>query len=143
LVWLGQNVYHSDECQQTIAKLRKISLHLRLFNDENECYNYITSVECTKQIIMIATDSMGKTIVPKINELPQILSIYVYCFSTHTHLEWASNFSYVICGVYDDINELYEKVPKDIYSYTVDLMTVEEKNSEWLTRIQYMHSIYG
>ena len=42
---------------------------------------------------MIVSDRMWPLTVPKMQEFPQVRSIYTYCYNVQEHVEWSRSYS--------------------------------------------------
>jgi hypothetical protein len=51
--------------------------HLKIFEDCNQCKDYIRSI---------------RQIVPQIEQLRQLFSIYIHCLNKNTNQQWAKQF---------------------------------------------------
>jgi plasmid stabilization system protein ParE len=92
LLWLDANVDTSEENRQAQKQLRHIINHLKIFDNQNLCQQYILSVSSQNRLILIVSGRLGQEIVPHIHHLRQISSIYVYCRDKETNEKWAKHF---------------------------------------------------
>ncbi len=92
LVWLDVNVHHNRDTEQ---KLRSINKNLKKFDDVKQCQEYIQKTSEKDQLILIVSGSLGREIVPSIDNYQQILSIYVYCVDKEGNEKWSSKYSKV------------------------------------------------
>jgi hypothetical protein len=95
LVWVDTSINNSQENLDTQYQLRTIINHLRTFEDTYDCENYIRSVSNHDRIIIIVSGLSGRQLVPRIHELQQVCSIYVYCMDRKTNEEWTQNYTKV------------------------------------------------
>ncbi len=96
LIWLDATVNSSEENVEAQQQLRKSINHLTTFDDDNDCEEYIRSVPKEDRIVLIVSGQLGQKIVPRIHQLRQIFSIYVYCMNKKQNEQWAQEFSKVI-----------------------------------------------
>jgi hypothetical protein len=95
IVWLDGRV---DNCKENInaqRQLRKSIKHLKTFADNNQCEQYIRSVPVNNKIILIVNGHLGQVIVPRIHQLQQISSIYVYCMNKAKNEQWCKQYAKV------------------------------------------------
>lgn len=78
LIWLDDSTKTSQEIIQAQEKLRTIINCLIIFNDSHQCCQYIHSLTKDDRVVMIVNEKLGRNIIPKINDLQQIVSIYIY-----------------------------------------------------------------
>jgi DNA-directed RNA polymerase specialized sigma subunit len=95
LVWLDTSVNSSQENIEAQQQLQTSINHLLTFEDDHECLQYIYSVPKDDRIVLIVSGRSGRTIVPKIAQLRQISSIYVYCMDKKANEQWSQQFSKV------------------------------------------------
>jgi plasmid stabilization system protein ParE len=96
LLWLDAQVNTSKENQQAQKELRQIINHLKIFDDLDQCQQYILSLSSQDRLILIVSGRLGQQIVPQIHHLRQLSSIYVYCFDKTTNEKWTKHFIKVI-----------------------------------------------
>lgn len=96
LIWLDSN---PEETRQTEQELRSIINNLKRFEDINSCENFIKERSKNDRLIIIVSGRLGREIVPNINNLPQVISIYVYCMNKAENETWACSHQKV--GVVD------------------------------------------
>ncbi len=94
LIWLGDNI-NVQESRDTQEKLRCVINHLRKFEDEHECQQYIEKRQKEDRLVIIISDQLGREMVPRIHQLRQVSSIYVYGKDKRNNEQWASEFSKV------------------------------------------------
>jgi hypothetical protein len=92
LVWLDNTINNSQENLNTLKRLRTIINHLLTFEDSKTCEEYICSVSNHDRIVIIVSGISGRQLVPRIHELEQVCSIYVYCMDRKTNEQWTKNF---------------------------------------------------
>jgi len=93
LLWLDAQIHTSEENRQAQKQLRNIINHLKTFDDENDCQQYILSISPQDRIVLIVSGRLGRTIVPHVHHLRQIVSIYIYCMDKQANEEWSKNFT--------------------------------------------------
>jgi len=96
LIWLDAAVNSSEENVKAQQELRKSINHLTTFDDDNKCEEYIQSIPDDDRIILIISGQLGQKLVPRIHQLRQISSIYVYCTNKKPNEQWTREFSKVI-----------------------------------------------
>jgi hypothetical protein len=95
VLWLDATVNNCQENINAQHKLRKSIKHLKTFTDDNHCEQYIRSVSVNNQIILIVSGHLGQMIVPRIHQLQQISSIYVYCMNKAKNEQWSKQYEKV------------------------------------------------
>jgi hypothetical protein len=92
LLWLDAQVNSTEDNRKTQQKLREIINHLKTFDDQNQCKQYIQSLSPQDRLVLIVSGRCGRQLVPQIHQLPQLSSIYVYCMDQKANEEWAKDF---------------------------------------------------
>lgn len=79
LIWLDAAVNSSKENLKAQQKLRATINHLLSFEEEQQCLHHMDSLPKGDRVVLIVSGRLGRMIVPKIIQVRQIISIYVYC----------------------------------------------------------------
>jgi hypothetical protein len=95
LLWLDAQVNTDKGNRHAQKQLRNIINHLKTFDDEIQCEQYISRISSQDRVVLIVSGRLGQNIVPRIHHLRHIISIYVYCRDKPTHEQWAKNFKKV------------------------------------------------
>jgi hypothetical protein len=95
LVWLDATVNSSEEKLTIQRKLRSTINYLKTFVDEYQCENYIESTSDDDRIILIVSGQLGRDLIPRIHQLRQISSIYVFCVDRRKAETWANQYTKV------------------------------------------------
>ncbi|CAF2531350.1 unnamed protein product [Rotaria sp. Silwood2] len=104
IVWLDASVNDTEEYINAQQLLSTPGNYLKTYTDDKECEKYIRSVPKGHRIILIVGGRSGRLIVPRIHQLIQISSIFVYCMDKRNE-EWTKPYRKVK-SVTEDINEL-------------------------------------
>ncbi|CAF3547870.1 unnamed protein product [Rotaria sp. Silwood1] len=112
LIWLDANFNESEEdFKKSIQHLRHIVASIRTFTDANECVNFLRKIKEEKAFIIVS-GSLGQRIIPEIQALPQLDSVYVFCDDKSVHEQWAKTIP-KIKGVYTDIKAICKALQAD------------------------------
>ncbi|UJR31250.1 hypothetical protein I4U23_018752 [Adineta vaga] len=84
------------------------------------CVKYIQDECANKRVFFITSGSLGRDIVPKMHDLPQVYAIYVYCADLKFHLTWARSYSKVRVICNDDDRYLVPQLAVDVAQANVD-----------------------
>ncbi|CAF1395098.1 unnamed protein product [Rotaria sp. Silwood1] len=119
LVWLDVQVDEStDDFRNSIKHLRQTVNTIEIFDDENECINYITQIQNEKAFFIIS-GTLCQSIVPRIHQLNQLYSIYVFCRQPSKYEEWAKDWPKVksivteITSICDSVRQLARQCDED------------------------------
>jgi tetratricopeptide (TPR) repeat protein len=107
LVWLDNNIDdNSTNCRNTIAQLRRAVNTINTFTDGEECIQFIDNITDTKAC-MIISGSLEQNIVPRVHNMSQVDSIFIFCDNKKRHEQWAKEWS-KIKGVFTEISPICE-----------------------------------
>ncbi|CAF0815753.1 unnamed protein product [Adineta ricciae] len=112
LIWLDASVNKTDDNQHTQDELRATIHQLKTFEDSERCLKHILSTGNGDRIVLIVSGSLGRTIVPRIHNLDQVLSVYVYCQDQTANEQWSSRYPKVK-AVVTDTKELIVRIQID------------------------------
>ncbi|CAF3875894.1 unnamed protein product, partial [Rotaria sp. Silwood1] len=112
LVWLDANIDESKEdFQNTLKHLRRIVASITIFTDAQQCFDYLSGITKEKAF-MIVSGSLGQQLVPDIEAMQQLESVYVFCGNQSYHEQWANKVP-KIKGVYTKIEPICEALKID------------------------------
>jgi hypothetical protein len=103
--------------QTIMTNLRGLVNFLKIFDDIDDCIAFINSIS-NEKIIFILSNSFSDSILPKIEDLQQIFTIYILS-ETEQDL---SNKQTKIKGFYPNMNDIYSQMSIDINEITRDLI---------------------
>ncbi|CAF0899916.1 unnamed protein product [Adineta steineri] len=107
LIWLDNNIDgNNDDCQNTITKLRCIVNDISTFIDDDQCFEFIQTV-VDKKVCMIISGSLGQHLVPRVHNMTQVDSIFIFCGNKKYHEQWTKDWP-KIKGVFTDITPICE-----------------------------------
>ena len=74
---------------QAKEKLQTVINQLKTFETSQSCEEYIRGINDINTIILIVSGRYGKDLIPKIQDLIQLNSVYVYCMDVKANEIWA------------------------------------------------------
>ena len=123
LVWLDASTdKQGDNTKNFLAQLRRICNVVRPFSETQKCLDFVRSIYDEK-ILFVVSGSLGPEILPHINHLDQIYSIYIFCGKKSNHIEWSKPFDR-IHGIHTQMKELCEALRYDFNQYDKSLTAV-------------------
>ena len=112
LIWLDANFDESKpDFRKSLQQLRHIVASITTFKDADECIDFLDECE-TENVFMIISGSLGRYVVPCIEEMPQLRSIYVFYDNKAIHEEWLGKIPKVK-GAYTDIESICQALQID------------------------------
>ncbi|CAF1424907.1 unnamed protein product [Adineta steineri] len=106
LIWLDSSIDETnDDYKNTIKQLRRVVNDINTFRDDDKCLEFIQTV-VNKKACMIISGSLGQHIVPRVHNMSQIDSIFIFCYNEKHHEQWTKEWS-KIKGIFADITSIY------------------------------------
>jgi tetratricopeptide (TPR) repeat protein len=107
LIWLDSNIDdNNDDCRNTVTQLRRAVHNIKKFTDRDECVEFLQGMDNDKAC-MIISGSLGQHIVPRVHNMSQVDSIFIFCGNKKRHEQWAKEWP-KIKGVFTDIKPICE-----------------------------------
>ncbi|CAF1514062.1 unnamed protein product, partial [Adineta steineri] len=111
LIWLDSNIDKTnDNCKNTIKQLRRAIDDIKTFTNGDQCFEFIQTI-VNKKACMIISGSLGQHIVPRVHNISQLDSIFIFCENQKHHKQWAKDW-FKIKGVFTDITSICEALKK-------------------------------
>ncbi|CAM4836751.1 unnamed protein product [Rotaria magnacalcarata] len=114
IFWLDASV-NNEENIEAQKKLRNIINQFQTFVDPEEFLDRIRFIQQDDLTTLIVSGRMGRIVVPEMQKLAQVSSIYVYCFDKEANLQWSQPYKKVkaVCTKLDEL---------------IDIIRVDQKN---------------
>ncbi|CAF1061233.1 unnamed protein product [Adineta steineri] len=123
LIWLDSNIDETnDDCQNTIKQLRRAIKDIKTFTDGDQCLEFVQTI-INKKACMVISGSLGEHIVPRVHNMSQIDSIFIFCNNQNHHEQWATDWS-KIKGVFTDIISICEALKKAAHQCEQNAITM-------------------
>jgi Tfp pilus assembly protein PilF len=108
LVWLDGNIDETNNqyYRKSIANLRQVVNSVNTFTNADECIDQITDY-MAETTFMIISEAFSEIIIPIAHDIPQVVSIYIFCGHKARHEQWVKQWPKVK-GVYTDIIPICE-----------------------------------
>jgi hypothetical protein len=122
VIWLDGSIdIFTEECHSTVTLLQHLVHLVLIFNDSNDCVDFISNIK-NEKIFLIISGSLAEIITPLLQNLDLIDSIYVYCSSKSKHEKWAKKEKNVK-GIFTNIEPIYDALRRDIRQCEDDLLS--------------------
>lgn len=110
VVWLDEDIDETN-IDQSINQLKKIVNTVELFDDTDQCVDFITDIKQEK-VLMILSDQLSQNLLPLIHDINQINSIYI-----HSTERLANKYSTTkwnkMKGTFNDISFICQTMKED------------------------------
>ncbi|CAF0925874.1 unnamed protein product [Adineta steineri] len=114
LIWLDSNIDETnDDCQNTITKLRRAVNDINTYTNSDQCLDFIQTIVNNK-VCMIISGSLGQHTVPRMHNMSQVDSIFIFCGNKKYHEQWVKDWP-KIKGVFTDITPICEALKETAY----------------------------
>jgi len=115
LIWLDNKINDSsDDCRNTIIQLRRVVNTIDTFTDGDQCIQFINTITDNKAC-MIISGSLGPHIVPRVHNMSQVDSIFIFCDNQKPHEQWTEEWLKKwskIKGVFKEISPICKALKK-------------------------------
>lgn len=109
LIWLDNNIDENDkQCQNTIGHLSQTVSRVKTVTDGERCVQMLQTLE-EEMVYMVVSGALGEKLVPRVHNLPQIDSIFVFCGNKTYHDKWAKDWKKVK-GVFTEIKSVCQEL---------------------------------
>ncbi|CAF4208851.1 unnamed protein product, partial [Rotaria sordida] len=123
LVWLDEKFDETvDDYGHSIKQLRRTVNTIETFCETDECIEYILQLQ-NQKILLIISDALCETVVPRVHNMIQLYSIYVFCRKKEKYEEWAKQWSKVK-GIFTEIIPICDAVRQSARQYDEDSVPI-------------------
>ena len=113
LIWLDSNIdKNNSDCQNTITHLRRVANAVNVFTDDDECIQFLQDMG-NEKACMIISGALGQDMMPRVHDLYQIDSIFIYCGNKTYHEGWTKKWP-KIKGVYTELKSICEALKEAV-----------------------------
>ena len=131
LIWLDSDFNEADpHFKKSLENLHQTVTYITTFTDVDECVDFMDEIE-EGRVFLIVTGSLGQYVVPCIETMSQLESIYVLCDSKVVHEGWVSRISKVK-GLYTEIEPISEALQIDSKIYDRAMIPITFKDVDAL-----------
>jgi hypothetical protein len=107
LIWLDKNIdENSADCRNTITQLRRAVNTINIFSNDYQCIQFLETID-NEKVCMIISGSLGQHIVPRVHNMSQVDSIFIFCGNKEYHEQWVKEW-FKIKGVFTEITSICE-----------------------------------
>ncbi|CAF3458461.1 unnamed protein product [Rotaria socialis] len=111
-LWFDKEV-NATEDNLVKEEARQVINHMRVFDNFEECERYVELVvERGQKIILIVSGYYGRELISRVQNIPQVAAVYVYCMNEDTYREWSKSYKKVNI-FFTKPNELINQLKQD------------------------------
>ena len=123
LIWLDNNIDdHNTDCRNTLAQLRRVVNTINTYTDSEQCIEFLQATKNDK-VCMIISSSLGQHILPRVHDMAQVDSIFIFCGDKQPHKQWAKEWP-KIKGIFTEIAPICEALRKAVQQCEQDAMPI-------------------
>jgi tetratricopeptide (TPR) repeat protein len=112
LLWFDPNIGSREDTEKTKQKLREINDYVRFYTDLELCVTYIQSI-ISEKILLITSGSRASQILPRISNLRQIDSIFIFCMKIDRYQHLTNEYPKII-SIYNNLDALCLSIREQI-----------------------------
>ncbi|CAF1487989.1 unnamed protein product [Rotaria magnacalcarata] len=150
LVWLDPGVNNSKENINVQQQFRACISHLETFDKVDKCERFIRSEPINSRIILVASERLSPDLIPRIHQLSQVFSIYIYGVDKRKINTWTNTYSKVK-AVLTDVNVLVSQIcsdhvrrsptkSEDLFEFNIFNASTSDERSTTVLNGQFLHS---
>ncbi|CAF0930616.1 unnamed protein product [Adineta steineri] len=107
LIWVDKNIDDNNaDRSNTIKQLQRVVNNVNTFTDSEQCVEFIQEIT-NNRVCMIISGSFGEHIVPRVHDMSQVDTIFIFCKNEEFHKQWAKKCP-KIKGVFTKITPICE-----------------------------------
>ncbi|CAF4162801.1 unnamed protein product, partial [Adineta steineri] len=123
----------NQEYQNILAQLKTNTDNIKVFKQRDECVDFLTDAEEDIMSFLVLENTMARHILPLMNDIPQLHSVYIFSNIKSQHEEWTTKWQKV-SGVHTNTEDLCQALKIDIKkcnqdSIAMSFITVNEMTS--------------
>ena len=113
LIWLDGTIDQSSkDCKNTLTHLRHVINSITTFTDEETCVKFINE-DAQEKVSIIISGALGQHVVPRIHDMSQVDTIFIFCGNKSRHEGWAKDWP-KIQGVFTDIKPICQALKQAV-----------------------------
>jgi tetratricopeptide (TPR) repeat protein len=108
VIWLDGSIdeTNNEDCCKSIIELRQGVNTVDTFTDADECIDRIT-YNVAEKIFLVVSETFSGVIIPIVQDIHQVVSIYIICSNNARHEQWSKQWPKVK-GVVTDMTSICE-----------------------------------
>ena len=124
---------NNNDCRNMIKQLQCVLDDLITFTDEGDCIEFIATINDTKAC-MIIPGYLGQNIVPRLHNMFQIDSIFIFCSNKQNYDELSKDWS-KIKGVFTEVTSICEALNQatqrcEQNAFSMSIMPISDDTSK-------------
>jgi hypothetical protein len=113
VIWLNSIINETNQdTQHSITQLQDIINSIKTFRDPDQCIDFSTEAKYEK-VLLVISRALRQILVPLIENIIQISSIYILCRNKQINEEWTNKYQKVK-GVFTLIQPVCDALKQDV-----------------------------
>ncbi|CAF4214545.1 unnamed protein product, partial [Adineta steineri] len=113
-LWLDECVDQTPkDYENTLKQIRTVTNDVNVFKQRDECLDFLTDPEEDIKSFLVIKDTLSQQIMPLINDIPQLHSVYILSDMEILHEKWIKQWQ-KIKSVHTNIDDLCQRLQLDI-----------------------------
>lgn len=92
IIWLENSTTDAQDNLDIHQQLREISSQVTTFGDSDECERYVRSLSKEDRVLLVASETLAPEILPRVNDVHQLTSIYIYSHKNSSAEPWREQY---------------------------------------------------
>ena len=123
LIWLDKNIDEKNaDCRNTMTQLRRAVNSINTYTDGKQCVEFLEKM-VEEKACMVISGSLGEDVVPRVHNMSQVDSIFIFCSNKKYHEGWTKEWPKVK-GVFTEIGSICEALKKAAQQCEQDSMAI-------------------
>ncbi|CAF3902839.1 unnamed protein product [Rotaria sp. Silwood1] len=123
LIWLDPNCRKNEDNDDTEKRLRGIDSSLQVHSTIEESVNYIEEIH-PQRVFIIISGSYGEIVIDRIDQIPPIVLVYIFCHDKLKNERWARNHEKIGNRIFNEKDDLFRQVEQDIQRCIRDILPI-------------------
>ncbi|CAF0724920.1 unnamed protein product [Adineta steineri] len=134
LLWVDTSIHQTNEdYENTLKQIRTITDDVNVFTQRDACVEFLTNAQDDIRSVLVVKDTIAQQIMPFINDIPQLDSVYIFNDIKSLQEEWATKWR-KIKSVHTNIDALCQALKIGTKQFNQDstamsFLTVDEMAS--------------
>ncbi|CAF1019880.1 unnamed protein product [Adineta steineri] len=139
LIWLDKNIDDNNaDCRNTIKQLQRVVNNVNTFTDSEQCVEFIQEI-INNRVCMIISGSFGKRIVPRVHDMSQVDTIFIFCKNEEFRNQWAKKYP-KIKGVFTKITPICEALMQAAHQCEQNATSISFVASNKISDTSFMYT---
>ncbi|CAF4185902.1 unnamed protein product [Adineta steineri] len=134
LLWVDTSIDQiNEDYENTLKQIRTITADVNVFTQRDACIDFLTDAQQDIEFFLVVKDTMSQQIMPLINDIPQLHSVYIFNDIKILQEEWVKKFD-KIKSIHTSVADLCQALQIRIKQFNQDsiamsFITVDEMAS--------------